>query len=81
MKDMIDSNKKDYDNNMKKLTAYLTRMITSMMDQIKTSKSSPDNKDSQNPPDTTTLVPTNKKAPPLEGVHSTKMGWHVDSQT
>ena len=33
----IDSNRQYYDEKMKKLTEYLTEMITSMMDQIQIS--------------------------------------------
>ena len=40
----IESNKQDYDETMKKLTADLTGMIASMMGQIKTSITSPDKK-------------------------------------
>ena len=66
---------------MKKLTEYLTAMIASNMDQIKISKSSPDNMDSLKSQDTKTGVPANKKAPPVEGVNFIKNWWHVDSQT
>ena len=45
-------------------------MITSMMDQIKISKYSPENKDQ----DPTTLVPDKNKSPPLEGGNYTKIG-------
>ena len=48
-------------------------MITSMMDQINISKSSPDKKDSQKPQNPTAVVPDNKKAPRLEGGNYTKM--------
>ena len=59
---------------MNNLTEYLTVMITSMMDQIKTSKYSPDKKDSPKSQYPTTVVPDTKKASPLEGGHSTKIG-------
>ena len=49
-------------------------MIASMMGQIKISKSSLDKKDSPKSQDTTTVVPANKKSPPMEGGHSTKIG-------
>ena len=39
---MIDANSQDYDEETKKLTEYLTGMIASLMDQIKTSKHSPE---------------------------------------
>ena len=48
-------------------------MITSMMDQIKMLKSSPDNKDKPKSQDTTTVVPANKRARPPEGGHSKKL--------
>ena len=50
---------------MKNLTRDLTEMIASMMDQIKISKYSRDKKDSKKAQDPTTVVPSNKKAPPL----------------
>ena len=54
-------------------------MITPTMDQIKISKSSPDKKDSPKYQDTNNVVPYNKKYPPLEGGHSTKIGgiWNI----
>ena len=42
-------------------------MIASMMDHIKISKSSPDKKDLPKAQDPTTLLPYNKRDPPLEG--------------
>ena len=45
-----------------------------MMDRIKMSKSSPDKKDSPRAQVPTNMVPANKKAPPLEGGNSTKIG-------
>ena len=45
-----------------------------MMDQTNNSKSPPTQNDTSTPPDPTTVVPANRKAPPLEGVHSTKIG-------
>ena len=44
MQATVESNKQDYDEKIKKLTADLTGMIASMMGQIKTSKTSPDKK-------------------------------------
>ena len=43
-----------------------------MMDQIKISKSSPDKKYSPKARDPTSVVPSKKRFPPLEGGHSTK---------
>ena len=64
---------------MKNLTEDPIERITSVMDQIKISKSSPENKDSQKSQDPNTVVPDKNKAPPLEGVHSTKIGgiWNL----
>ena len=45
-----------------------------MMDQTNIYKSSPTHKDTSNPPDPTTVVLTNRRAPPLECGHSTKIG-------
>ena len=51
----------------------LTATITSMMDHNNNSKLSPAQKDTLNPPDPTTVVPDNSRAPPLEGGNSTKI--------
>ena len=56
MQATIEANRKYYDEKMKKLTKYLTAMITSIMDHIKTSKYSPDKKDSPKAQDPTTVV-------------------------
>ena len=45
-----------------------------MMDQTNIYKSSPNLKDKSTPPDPTTVVPENKRDPPLEGGDSTKIG-------
>ena len=74
MQATIESNNQYSDGKIKNLTADLTGIIASMMNQIKISKSSPDKKDSPKAQDTTTVVPANKKSPPLEGGHSTKIG-------
>ena len=68
----IEANRQDSSNKMENLTEELKAMIRSMMDQIKISKSSPCKKDSPKAQDPTTVVPANKKAPPLEGGNSTK---------
>ena len=44
-----------------------------MMDKTNISKSSSAQKDASTPPDPTTVVPTNRRDPPLEGGHSTKI--------
>ena len=59
---------------MKNFTEVLTSMIASITDQVKFSNSSIDKKYLNNSRDPTTLVPDNKKAPPLECGHSTKIG-------
>ena len=74
MQAMIDANRQQSGEKLKKIAEDLTEMIVSMMDQIKIYKSSLDNKDSPKAQESTTLVPANKKAPPLEGGHSTKIG-------
>ena len=58
----------------------LLQMMENMMDRIQISNPSPDNMDSPKAQDPTTAVLANKKAPPLEGVHSTKNWCHVGSQ-
>ena len=73
MQDIIESNRQDYYEKMKKLTEDLTAIITSIMDQINISKFSPDKKGSLKAQDTTTVVPDNRKDPPLEGGHYTKL--------
>ena len=45
-----------------------------MMNQTNISKSSLSQKDTSAPPDPNTLVLTNRRAPPLEGGHSNKIG-------
>ena len=70
----IEANRQDSDEKMKNITKELTAMIASMMDHIKIQKLSLNKKDSPNNQDPTTLVPDNKKAPQLEGGHSTEIG-------
>ena len=53
--------------NLKVLTAF-------MMDQNKNSKFSPDQKYTPTPLEPTAVVPANRRAPPLDIVHSTKIG-------
>ena len=75
-------NNRKYSNaEIRNLTEELTRIITSMTDHIRISKSSPENKDSPNDQDPTTVFPYTKRAPPLECRHSTKNQWHMDSKT
>ena len=52
----------------------ITSTITSMMDQTNISKYSPDQKDKLNPMVPTNVVLDNRRDPPLDGGHSTKIG-------
>ena len=52
---------------MKYIKETLKVFTTFMMDQNNIPKSSPTQKDTSTPPDTTTVVPTNRRAPPFEG--------------
>ena len=74
MQSTIESIRKYYDEKAKNLTEKLTSTISSIMDQIKISKSSPEKKDSPKAQDPTTMVPANNRAPQLEGGHYTKNG-------
>ena len=49
-------------------------MFAVLSNQINTMSSPPTYTDTSTPPDPTTVVPANMKDPPLEGVHSTKIG-------
>ena len=75
----IDSHKQDTDeikmNTDEKLTQIIEnfKVLTAfMMDQTNNSKLSPSQKDTLTPPVPTTVVPDTRRAPPLEGVQSTK---------
>ena len=74
MKSTIESNRQDSDEKMNNITEDLTKMITSMMDWIKISRSSPEKKDSPKAQYYTTVVPSKKKAQQLEGGNSKKNG-------
>ena len=74
MQDTIEANMQYYDEKMEKLAEDLTSMITSMVDQIKISKSSNEKKDSQKDQYPTTVVLANKRDQPLEGGHYSKVG-------
>ena len=71
---MLVANEQDSYGKMMKLTADLTGMIVSMVDQIKMLKSSPENMHSPKAQDPSSMFPSNNKASPLEGVHSMKIG-------
>ena len=60
--------------NMRAIIKTLKFFTTLIMNQTNIPKSSPTQKDTLTPPDPTTVVPTNRRATPLEGVHSTKFG-------
>ena len=47
--------------------------VTSMMDQINMSNPPLAQSDSPKPPEPTTVVPTNRRAPPFESGHSTEV--------
>ena len=74
MKSIIESTRQDSDDEMKNLTEDLIAMTASIMDRIKSSKYSPENKYSPKAQGTITVVPANKKDLPLEGVNDTKIG-------
>ena len=61
----IESNRKYYNERMKKLTEDLTKMIAPMMYQIKYSEYSPEKTYSPKSQGPTAVVPSNKRAPPL----------------
>ena len=80
IKATIEANKKEADKNHKETNEKLTlitenlQFLTAfMMDQIIISKYSPTQKDTPTPPYPTIMVPTNRRDPPLEGGHSTKI--------
>ena len=58
---------------MKSIKETLKAFTTFMMDQNNIPKSSPTHKDTLTPLDLATVVPTNRRAPPLEGGDSTKI--------
>ena len=77
---MLKDYKKDTDEKMTKLSEDFKTLYAVLSDQINKLNqiyamlSSPTQKDTPTPPDHTTVVSTNRKAPPLEGGHSTKIG-------
>ena len=80
IKSTIEANKQEADKKQMKTYEKLTlltenlQVFTSLMtDKTYISKSSPAQKDTSTPPDPTTVVPTNKRAPPLQGRHYTKI--------
>ena len=73
MQATIETSSQDSDEKMKILIEDLTAIIASMMGHIKFSKYSTDKKESPKVHDHTTVVPTSKKDPPLEGGNSTQI--------
>ena len=59
---------------MKYIKETLKVFTTFMMDHTNISKSSPAQKDTSTPPYPITVVLANRRDPPLEGGHSTKIG-------
>ena len=81
MKEEIVNNKqefkalmKDVKEDIKDIKETLNKITTFMMDQTSISISSPAQKDTTTPPDPTTTVQTNKRAPSLEVDHSKNIG-------
>ena len=74
MKSTIEAKRQDSDEKMKNLTEYLTAITTSMMDHINVSKYSPEEKYPPKDQDPTTVVPDNKRVPPLTGAHYIRIG-------
>ena len=72
-KQEADKNHNETTENIKKLTETLNQVLEELKDKNNISKSSSAQKDTLTPPDPTTMVPTNKRASPLEGGHSTKL--------
>ena len=73
-KQEMKSKKQDSDEKMMKLVEYLKAMLAATIDHINTLKSSPTQKDPQKSPDPTTMVPANRRDPPLDGGQYTKIG-------
>ena len=62
------------DEKITQLTENLQVFTVLTMDQTNISKSSPTQKDTSTHPYPTTVVPTDRRAPPLQGGQSTKIG-------
>ena len=79
----IEANKKESDEKMKKLTEYLKAIIkstiTSTMVQMEMYKPPKENRYSPKDEYPTTVVLANRRAPPLNSGHSTKIGgiWNL----
>ena len=72
-------NQVETDEKLTLLTEKIQKSISFMMDQTNISKSLPAQKDTLTSLDPTTVVPTSRRDPPLEGWHSTKIGgmWNL----
>ena len=68
------SNKQESDEKMMNITEYFKEMLVSITDKINTLKYSPTQTDPKKPPDPTTVVTANRRAPLLDGGQSTKIG-------
>ena len=73
-KQEIKINKQDSDEKMTKFIEDFKAILGSITDQIKTLKSSPNQKGWPKSLDPTTVLPANKRAPPLEGSQFKKIG-------
>ena len=74
---LIDDKRRDYDEKMNKYDSKLdklTEIDENMMDCIQIYNYSPNNMDSPKSQDPTTVVSSNNKAPPLEGINYPKIG-------
>ena len=67
-------NNKETNEEITLLTENLQVLTAMMIDNNNISKSSPAQKDTSTPAYPTTVVPTNRRAPPLEGGHSNNIG-------
>ena len=72
-KQEIKFNKQDSDEKMTQFTVKFKTIITVISNHLNTLASSPTQKDTSNPPYPTTMVPTNRRDPPLDRGHSTKI--------
>ena len=79
MQATIESNRQDSDETLKNPTESLIAMITSMMDQIKISKSSSETNDLPKSRDPTTVIQANNRDTPLGGGNYEKNGgmWNL----
>ena len=74
MQDIIEYYKQDSDEKMTKLSEEFKTMFAVLSNQVNTMSFSPAYKDTSTTTYLTTMVPSNRRAPPLEGVNSTKNG-------